>query len=93
MKELVAEAVSLMIQRAPTFKDAKSLSVRLLYAKAGGVDQNYGTDTIAGIDRIATVTAPVSALLHGAGGWPQALRAGKTIPALTVTIESTDATP
>lgn len=92
MRQLLAEAVTIMIDRAHEFAGAKTLSVRLLYSKAGGVDKNYGTDTVAGIDKIATVTAPVASLAHNAQAWPQAVRDGKSVPGLSIQINSADAT-
>jgi hypothetical protein len=91
---LLSDGLLLMANRAKILPDAKTLNIRLLYSNTGGVDPRYGLPVMAGIQRIATITAPVSVLRSGnINSLAKALRDGTTPTLLKIEIEAKNFSP
>jgi hypothetical protein len=77
---LEARAIDVLATQALTSKDAKRLSLRVLYLKTGATDPTYKSPTFEGIERLFEVSADADAIRERHVSLAQALGAGH-IPA------------
>ncbi len=80
LHDLEASAVDVLAERAPTLKDAKRLTVRVVYEKTGAVNPAYGTATFLGVERLFELSADAATIQTSHQALADALRAGK-VPA------------
>jgi hypothetical protein len=59
---LEANAVSVAFDRLSTLKDAKRITVRLIYRKVGAVNPEYGGATLLGVERVFELQADANAV-------------------------------
>jgi hypothetical protein len=77
LRGLEASALDVLVEREPSLKDAKRLTVRVIYQKIGAVNPAYGTATLAGVERLFELSADASAIKSEHSSLSEALAAGK----------------
>ena len=85
LERLASDAALIYGDRAPALKNARSLTVLVLYTKTGAISPTYHTATFEGVERLLSVKAQTADYKH-ATQWSQSLAAGKTPAGLSLTI-------
>jgi hypothetical protein len=76
-RSLLSEGAKILVaelKKEPS--STRSVSLELIYIKAGGIDPNYKIATVAGIEKVATLEALYSDYPKYGAGWPSALESG-----------------
>ena len=73
-------ALKALAETAPSLADAKTITVRVIYAKTGAVSPVYGAATFAGVERYATLEISGADARSDAGKWKEAAAAGTAGP-------------
>jgi hypothetical protein len=68
-------ALAALAETAPSLADAKTITVRVIYAKTGAVSPVYGAATFAGVERYATLEISGADARSDAGKWKEAAAA------------------
>ena len=71
-------ALKALVQVAPRLDRAKSITVRVVYARTGAVSPVYGAATFAGVERYATLEISGSDAKADTGKWKEAAAGGST---------------
>lgn len=81
-------ALKALAQTAPHLSDAKTITVRVVYARTGAVSPVYGTPTFAGVERFATLEIAGPDARSDAGHWKEAAAAapGELPKSVTFTV-------
>jgi len=80
-------ALKALVQVAPRLAAAKSITVRVVYARTGAVSPVYGAATFAGVERYATLEISGADAKADTGKWKEAALDGSALPKnLTFTV-------
>jgi len=86
LAQLESDAALIYGDRAPALKkNARSLTILVLYTKTGAISPTYHTATFEGVERLLTVKAQTADFKHAAQ-WSQSLAAGKTPAGISLEI-------
>jgi len=86
LARLEADAALIFANRAPALrKNAKTLSILVLYTKTGAISPTYHTATFEGVERLLTLKGALRNSSQ-ARTWAQQLRAGHPVTAVSIDV-------
>ena len=86
LRDLESQAVGVMSSRVTALKSAQTISVRVIYLRTGDINPAYRAATLAGVEKVVTIKAPVSKVNAQSAVWAKELKDGKVPSDITVSV-------
>jgi hypothetical protein len=86
MRRLESDAVTIASAHAKDLTAAKTISVRITYAKTGAVSPVYGSATFAGVERVATISIPRTLVIGDIKRTESSISDGKIPAGITIVV-------